>query len=55
MSKDNTDGVIGIGCAIALSVIATFSITQYLNINRELEQTKIEYRGYRDGVKDSRP
>ena len=52
--SDNTEGLIGIWCAIALACIATFSLTQYLQISRELEQTQLEYRGYQEGVKDSR-
>lgn len=51
---DNTDGMVGIGCAIALAIIATFSLTNYLQIKQDYEQIKIEYRGYQDGVKDAR-
>ena len=49
----NTDGLIGIFCAITLTAMATFGITQTVQSNRELEQLKIEFQGYRDGVKDS--
>lgn len=49
----NTDGLIGVICAITLTAMATFGITQTVQSNRELEQLKIEYRGYQNGVKDS--
>lgn len=51
--SENSDGLIGLFCAIGLACIATFSLSQYWNISRELEQTKLEYRGYQNGVKDS--
>lgn len=50
----NTDGIIGILCAISLASLATFGITQSVQTQRELEQIQIEYRGYQEGVKDSR-
>lgn len=51
---ENTDGIIGILCAISLASIATFGITQTVQTQKELERIQIEYRGYQEGVKDSR-
>lgn len=50
----NTDGIIGILCAISLASLATFGITQSMQTQKELERIQIEYRGYQEGVKDSR-
>ena len=49
----NTEGLIGILCAIALACLATYGITEKVSAQKELERIQIEYRGYQNGVKDS--
>ena len=53
MTTKNSDGIIGVLCAVGLSAIATYAVTQYVQTKSELEKTQIEYRGYQEGVKDS--
>lgn len=49
----NTEGFIGILCAITLTAMATFGITEKVQSQRELERIQIEYRGYRCGTAKS--
>jgi hypothetical protein len=49
------DGLIGIVIATTLACCAVFGISQSVQSHRELERIQIEFRGYQDGVKDSRP
>jgi hypothetical protein len=49
----NSEGFIGILCAISLASLATFGITQTVQSQRELERIQIEYRGYRCGTAKS--
>lgn len=48
------ESVIGFIVVILITSSGTLAIYHTMQSQRELEQLKIEFQGYRDGVKDSR-
>ena len=53
-SGNNSAFVIGLLVAAFLASVATFSLTQYLQMSGELRDTKIRFEAYQEAIKDSR-
>lgn len=53
-SGNNNAPIIGLLVAAFVASVATFSLTQYLQMSGELRDTKIRFDAYKEAIKDSR-
>ena len=53
-NSNNNAPVVAILLAAFVASVATFSLTQYLQISGELKEIKIQFGAYKEAIKDSR-